>query len=240
MDEIKLKTLDNVTICANHHKSGHDEVIIICPGWFMTKDSKAFVNLADDLAKTCDVISMDFRGHGKSGGFYTFTSKEGQDLDTVVNFAKTNYKKVSLLGFSLGGALVVLHCAKDKQIHKCITVSAPTDFFKIENHMFSPRAWYPTIFQKFELKRWLSIRAGNPFLRKTNPIDVVESIETPTLFISGEKDPTVFAWHTKSLYDKATCKKHYIEFPKGNHAEDLYNDFKDEFLNVCKNWLKQN
>ena len=31
-----------------------------------------------------------------------------------------------------------------------------------------------SFFQKFELKRWLSIRAGNPFLRKTNPIDVVD------------------------------------------------------------------
>ena len=240
MSEIEVKTIDNLKIRANHLKNGHDQVVIICPGWFMTKDSKSLSNLAKDLSEICDIISMDFRGHGKSEGFYTFTAREEHDLNAVVEFAKQHYQKVSLLGFSLGGALVVLHCAKDKQIRKCIAVSAPTEFFKIENRMYSPRAWYPTLFQKFEIKRWLSIRAGNPFLKKPNPLEVVQEVETPTLFIAGEKDPTVFAWHTKALFTKANCKKSYLEFRNGNHAEDLYNDFRDEFLKACKTWLTEN
>ena len=45
---------------------------------------------------------------------------------------------------------------------------------------------------------------------------------------------------TKALFDKANCKKSYLEFRNGNHAEDLYNDFRDEFLKACKTWLTEN
>lgn len=238
MEEIELKTKDNVTIRANFYSTNHNHILVICPGWFMTKDSKAFTDLATDFSKDYDVITMDFRGHGRSGGFYTFTAKEEQDIEVIVEFAKTIYSKISLLGFSLGGALVILHCAKNKQIHKCIAVSAPTEFLKIENRMYSPKAWYPTLFQKFEPRRWLSIRAGNPFLRKTAPIDVVNKLKNPTLFIAGKNDPTVFEWHTKTLFKKAQCPKSYILFQNGNHAEDLYIEYREEFLKACNDWLK--
>ena len=70
------------------------------------------------------------------------------------------------------------------------------------------------------------------------PIDIIEKIKIPILFISGEKDPTVCAWHTEALFNKATCKKEYKCFKNGCHAEDLYLHFKDEFSKICINWLK--
>ena len=42
------------------------------------------LNAEDCLAKAFDVISLDFRGHGKSSGLYTFTDKEPKDLKTVI------------------------------------------------------------------------------------------------------------------------------------------------------------
>lgn len=238
MKEVSLKTPDNISIKINHYENGNDEVVIICPGWFMTKDSKSLRNLSEDLLKDFDVISMDFRGHGKSGGAYTFTAKEEADLDAVVKYAKEHYKKVSLMGFSLGAALVLLYSAKNEGIYKNIVISAPSDFDKIENHMYSPHAWIPTLFQKFELKRWLSIRPGNLFLSKGKPIDEIKNVKAPTLFLAGENDPTVFPWHTELLYKEAVCEKSYMLFQKANHAEDLYNDYPQKFMDACKNWLK--
>lgn len=238
MNEIFLITTDNVKVAINYYNHSNDEVIIVCPGWFMTKDSAIFRTMSEDFAKTFDVISMDFRGHGRSGGFYTFTSNEEKDLDIVVNFARERYKKVFLCGFSLGGALVLLYSAKNKNIDKVIAISAPADFMKIENNIFSPDAWIPTLFYKFELFRWLSIRPGVPWLKKDKPINFVENIKVPTLFIAGEKDPTVFPWHTKLLYDKALCEKDYKLFENARHAEDLYYDFPRDFINICVNWFK--
>lgn len=235
--EIYLKTQDGVKIALNHYKTGHDEVLIVAHGWFMTKDSKFFFDMSNVLSQSFDVITMDFRGHGKSSGFYTFTSKEPQDLKSVVEYAKKQqYKKIYLIGFSLGGALVLIHSAKEKNVDKVIAVSAPYSFKKIENQMWRKESWIGYL-RKFELKRFFSVRPSPIIQKKISPIDVVDKIEVPTLFIAGERDPIVHSWHTKSLFEKANCKKHFELFKNCYHAEDLFLQEREKFLNVCKNWL---
>ncbi len=237
MENYSLKTKDDVEIAINYYNGERDSVVIVAPGWCMTKDSNAFSKIADFFAKSYDVISFDFRGHGKSGGFYTFTAKEIMDMDCVVRFArKNNYKKIYLAGFSLGAAMALIYSSKSRFIDKVIAVSAPTDFSKIENKMWKKEAWGET-FKKFEFDRFASIRPYPIPLKKIKPIDVVDKISVPTLFIAGEKDPTVCPWHTKDLYNKVRCFKQYKEFPNGCHAEDLFLHFPSEFSNLCMNWL---
>lgn len=237
MVEIKLKTKDGITIAVNHYQNNFDSVVILAPGWFMTKDSKSFLEMSDFFAKYSDVISMDFRGHGNSTGFYTFTSKEINDITTVIDFAKDKYKKIYLVGFSLGAAIVLIAGSKFNFIDKIVAISAPTCFEKIENHIWKKEAWIPT-FQKCELKRWFSIRPSlNLICEKIKPIDIVEIITCPTLFLAGEKDPTVCNWHTEALYKKATCKKEYKLFKNGCHAEDLFIQDKEKFMKICTDWL---
>lgn len=236
MKELFLKTCDNVKIAINQYESGFKEALIMAHGWFMTKDSKSLSDMANIFAKNMDVIVMDFRGHGRSSGAYTFTTKEVIDLKTVVDWAKERYEKVYLMGFSLGGALVVIHSAMHKDVDKVIAISAPHSFERIENCMWRKEAWLPTL-QKFELKRWLSVRPSLIIREKIKPIDVVHQIEAPTLFIAGSKDPTVYCWHTESLYDKAVCEKQLEIFKDCYHAEDLFLQDEANFINVCENWL---
>lgn len=236
--EIFLTTEDNVKIAINHHKTGHDEVLIIAHGWFMTKDSSYFKDMANIFSKNFDIISMDFRGHGRSSGFYTFTSKEPMDMKAVVNYAKQHYSKIYLIGFSLGGALALIHSALEKDIDKIIAVSAPHSFIKIENHMWKKEAWIHSL-RKFEFKRWITVRPSLIIGKKIRPIDVVSKVDAPTLFIAGEKDVTVRAWHTKSLYRVAKCKKKFELFEGCCHAEDLFYQERDKFINVCCEWLKE-
>ena len=200
----------------------------------MTKDSKAFCEISEMFAKNFDVISFDFRGHGKSGGMFTFTARELMDIDAVIRFVrKSKYKKIYLAGFSLGAAMSIIYASKSRYIDKVIAVSAPTEFDKIENQMWKKEAWGET-FKKFELDRFASIRPYPIPLKKINPIDVVGKIKVPTLFIAGEKDPTVHPWHTKELYEKATCQKEYKD---GCHAEDLFLHYEDDFSKLCTDWL---
>lgn len=238
LKEILLKSEDNIKIAVNHFENNFNEVVIICPGWFMTKDSRSFSDMAKEFAKHMDVLAMDFRGHGKSGGFYTFMSKETMDLKAVVSFARSKYVKVFLLGFSLGGGLVLVHSANENNVDKVISVSPPSDFFKIENHMWHPNAWVPTLFKKFEPLRWLTIRPELFIRKKPKPLELVNRITCPVFFIAGEKDPTVFPWHTEALFDKAVCPKKYKLFKNCIHAEDLYIDEKEKFMSLCLDWFK--
>ncbi|MBQ9244803.1 alpha/beta hydrolase [bacterium] len=239
MKEILLETKDKVKIAVNYYENGFDNVVIISPGWFMTKDSKSFKNIAEIFVKYSDVLVLDYRGHGKSSGFYTFTSREVLDILTVIQYAHKKYKKIYLAGFSLGAALSLIAASKRKYIDKIIVVSAPSDFKTIENHFWQKEAWLPT-FQKFEPKRWLSVRPGLINLKKIKPIDIVDKIECPILFLAGAKDPTVCYWHTESLFNKATCKKRYELFLDCCHAEDLYTQAPEKFVNLCTEWLYNN
>ncbi len=236
MKEIKLFTDDNVEIAVNHYENGFNNVTVIAPGWFMTKDSKTFKEMSDIFCRYSDILALDFRGHGHSKGFYTFTSKEVKDLDAVVKFAKSRYKEINLIGFSLGAAIVLITGAKYDFIHKIIAVSAPSCFEKIENKVWKKEAWLPTL-KKFELERWCSIRPALLTGKKTKPIEIVENIKCPTLFIAGEKDPTVCCWHTQTLYEKAICEKQYELFLNCSHAEDLFIQNKERFIKLCTDWL---
>lgn len=237
MLNLTLKTKDKIDIAINYYSNGHDEIVIVAPGWCMTKDSNAFCEISEMFAKNFDVISFDFRGHGKSGGMFTFTAKELMDIDAVIRFVrKSKYKKIFLAGFSLGAAMSIIYASKSRYIDKVIAVSAPTEFDKIENQMWKKEAWGET-FKKFELDRFASIRPYPIPLKKINPIDVVGKIKVPTLFIAGEKDPTVHPWHTKNLYEKATCPKVYKEYKDGCHAEDLFLHYEEDFSKLCTDWL---
>ena len=239
MQEIILPTDDNTNIAANYYDNGNKEVVIVAPGWCMTKDSNAFKRISEMFATRYDVICFDFRGHGKSKGLYTFMAKELLDISAIVEFAKVRkYKKIYLAGFSLGAGVAVIYAAHDDKVSKVIAVSVPADFDKIENEMWKKEAWGET-FQKFELDRFLSVRPFPIPLTKVRPIDIIKDLKCPTLFVAGRKDPTVHAWHTARLYTNARCAKQLKIFNEGCHAEDLYLHFKDEFTSLCLDWLNK-
>lgn len=234
--ELFLTTSDKIKIAVNHYMDRADKVVIIAPGWTMSKDSKFIRRIANKFAKFFDVISMDFRGHGKSSGLYTFSSDETQDLNAVINYAKNIYKKIYLIGFSMGGAISIINSALNKNIDKLIAVSAPHSFGKIKHFMWL-KDFLKNEFNKYESKILLTLRP-HPFLKKKiRPIDVVGMLEIPTLFIAGDSDSIIRLTDTKSLYDKANCQKRFEMFKNCKHAEDLIFQEKDKFVNVCIEWF---
>ena len=231
-----LKTTDKVKIALNHYGYERDDVLIIAPGWFMTKDSNAFCAISEAFFECIDVISFDFRGHGKSSGFYTFSALEQKDLEAVVAFAQTKYKNIYLMGFSLGAMISLNYATLVGGIQKVIAVSPPSDFSKIENQIWKKEAWLPTL-RKMELKRWFSIRPSIFIHRKIKTIDIIQNNTAKTLYIAGKLDPTVHMWHTEALYNKTQSEKEFKCFENGLHAEDLFLEFREEFMNISLDWL---
>lgn len=233
-------TSDKIVIKYNAYRSSKDTALFIVPGWFMTKDSKAFKSIAEDFSKYYDVYVIDLRGHGKSAGLYTFTTNEVKDIRAVIEKTQEerSYKKYYLLGFSLGGALVINYAAQYKDVDSVIAVSAPTSFDNIENHFWSKEAVIPTL-KKFEFSRWISIRPSLLFRHKIDSIDVISDISPiPIFLIAGQKDKTVFPWHAYRLYHAAKEPKKVYVFPDTIHAEDIYLSSPQTFVNSCYNWYE--
>lgn len=240
IEEKTLVTLDGTEIKINEINTGHDEVLVIAPGWFMCKDSIPFQNMALKFSKYFDVVTMSFRGHCTSGGKFTFTSREYDDLNTVINFTRKNHKKVYVIGFSLGSATAIITQYKYNNADKLILVSPPVDFDKIENHVWNKNAYIPTL-KKFELSTWSNITPGKFWLKKIKPVEVIDKISpTPILIIAGGQDPIIFLWHAEQIFEKAKEPKDIIIYDKDKHAEDIYIENSEKFVSDCINWLKSN
>lgn len=239
MLEKTIESFDKTKIAFNHfQKRPRENLIIICHGFAMSKDTKTFLDLSRDLFKFYDVLTVDQRGHGKSEGVFNFSAKEHKDIKAVVDYAKRSYQRIYLKGFSLGAASCIIEVARNKNVQGLIVVSAPMSFKKIENRFWDKDALIPAI-QKFGLHIF-RLRIGDISAKKIRPIDVISKVApTPILIIHGDKDPIIFVRHAKRLYKKAREPKRLFIIKDGLHAEDIYRQYPKQFVNFCLDWLKE-
>ncbi len=91
-----------------------DEAVILAHGFSTHKDMFLFQEMSAMFHRFYDVLTFDFRGHGESGGLFSWTSHEARDLHAVISFAeKQGYKKVGLIGFSLGAAATLIEAGQN-------------------------------------------------------------------------------------------------------------------------------
>ncbi|MEE8360275.1 MAG: alpha/beta hydrolase [Candidatus Omnitrophota bacterium] len=238
MDQLNFKTEDSIDISANHYTSGHDCVLIICPGFLMHKNSTPFISLSQKLSESFDILTIDFRGHGTSNGEYTFTSRESLDLKAAIGFCKERYKKIGVIGFSLGGAVAINEVSENTAVNRLMVISAPADFYWIENRFLTKEVIASTI-KKFDWKM-VQVRFGNILLRKPRPIDnIVKISPRPVLFVHGDKDTIVKPRHSLFLYKKAKEPKRLVKYENCLHAEDVFHSENfDNFISLCLEWFK--
>lgn len=240
LEKIKLQTKDNITLEGNLYNSGKSKVIIIAHGFYQNKDTRSFKKIAKLLSPYYDVISMDFRGHGKSKGLFTFTAKETQDLICFLNFAKNKYQKIGVIGFSLGAAISIISASKTDLINSLIAVSPPENFWKINYHIWKKEAMQNLLYNLSPKGNGKGIRPGNVFLKKSKPIDCISSLnETPVFFIHGKKDWLIHPNHSKNLFKKAKGTKKIKIIDDATHAEMIYEEYPEEFKNYILSWFDE-
>jgi pimeloyl-ACP methyl ester carboxylesterase len=237
----KLKTADRHSLSGCIYERGQPKALILAHGFFNNKDVFLFRKIAEALSADYDVVSFDFRGHGKSSGLFGWTAVEVQDFNQVVKFVQEKgYAQIGVVGFSLGAAVALIAASQNREIESVIAVSAPTDFWKIDFHF-----WEPEMFEDLKLNLGFKgigkgVWPGNPFLAKTRPIDVVAAIApTPVFFIHGEKDWLIKPNHSEKLFQAAKQPKKLAIIPNAGHAEKIFDTHSEEFLSLCRQWLKK-
>lgn len=241
-NEIRVKTEDGIEIAFNEIDREKEKVIIICHGIKQYKDSLTFTMMAREFEDDYDVINMDLRGHGRSGGKCTLTALEVYDLKAVVDYAYKKHKKIGVIGFSLGAATSILTAATYKNIHSLILVSPFAKLAHVNFKFWKMSAVF-SIFSNIKNNlrdKGRSVKIGNVFLDKKDPIDVIDKISnTPILFLHGAKDWVIDPSHSQRLYQKANPPKRLIIFENAVHAEQLYEKFPEKFKIVCLEWFRE-
>jgi len=197
--------------------------------------------MADAFSKEYDVIALDFRGHGKSDGVFTWTAHEQKDLRAIIAYAKENkYAKIGVIGFSLGAAVALFEAGSHKNIDSVITVSAPADLRSINYHFWEKDMWEDLKLNFGAKGQGKGVRPGSLFLQKIRPIDIVDKISPiPVLFLHGEKDWLVKPSHSQRLFDRAKDPKVLEIIENGGHAERIFDIFPDKFMKICLDRFKE-
>ncbi len=231
----QVTTPDGVQIAFDlYQRPGRDTLLVICPGFFQSKNTPTMRQLAATLAQHYDVLCMDFRGHGDSGGRFTFSAKEDADLTAVFTWARPRYAHIVLMGFSLGAATAIDVIGEGTEVQALIAVSAPTAFEDIELKVWTLKAIVAGL-KAFE--PGVGFRPGNPWLTKPRPIDRIRQAKVPILLIHGTDDETTFVHHSQELFAQAEGPKQLTLIEGGRHAEELYRQDPEGFLTLVEDWL---
>jgi alpha-beta hydrolase superfamily lysophospholipase len=76
-----VRTADGVTIAYTWWRRPSPEIVVLAPGFWRVRRARENLYLATHFVRRgYDVVSIDFRGHGESGGAYTFGPSETHDF----------------------------------------------------------------------------------------------------------------------------------------------------------------
>ena len=133
----RIKTPDNDFLDLDWYREGNPRLAIISHGLegnstrpYMLGMAKAFIQ------KGFDVLTWNFRGCGEemNRNLIFYHSGATYDLDTVVQHAQEGYREIFLVGFSLGGNLILKYLGEKKssnpKIRKGVAISVPLDLAK--------------------------------------------------------------------------------------------------------------
>lgn len=234
-----LTTVDHQEIAYHHFKNGHQAVIIIAHGYYNSKQCVVLLQLAQVLGGEYDILMFDFRGHGKSSGVFTWTSREGNDLAAVLDFITPQYSKKGLIAFSIGASISINLLAKDKRVDSFVCVSAPSNMWRIDYWVWAMDLKNDAAYTLLNPigKIGKGVRAGPFWLAKEKPINNIGKITIPTLFIHGSRDWVIRPWHSKALHQKTGGVKRIVFIKNGPHAEYLVRDYFEQFVAEVKNWF---
>ncbi len=234
-----LYTKDKIRIAYEHAKKGFESVIIVCPGFFNSKKNRWMRKAVDVVSKDHDTIVFDFRGHGDSGGEFSWSAKEYLDLEAILDYTVAQkYKKIGILAFSLGAAASINVTSKHKNIASMILISCPMSFWRIDYHFWEPEMLSDlkdNIDCEWEGK---GARITSLIMPKPKPIDNIGKIKsTPILFIHGDSDWVIKDYHSRKLYDAAKTHKRLEIIKKGLHAERLIQQYPDRIKDLVLGWF---
>jgi pimeloyl-ACP methyl ester carboxylesterase len=247
-EEKKWKTRDGILITANWVRSRQRparRLIILAPGFAKYKDAYPMNQMCSDLARWGDVLCVDFRGVGCSGGRYTFGAEEFLDLEPLLRWGRGHYRRNILLGLSLGSyhSLRAAH-AWPELVDKILLVSCPSQLEDVLKTLGPLRQILSIAFDWKALKKRLTVQA-NPFFRWGNPLSpkpkadwLAPGIRIPSAFLVGGKDRLVIKELSRRIFENIPRSTHWTEIPEGNHAEFLYLEHPGKFQKWVKTHLK--
>lgn len=125
-EEISLVTADGVRISGARLDGPSDAVatVVLLHGFGHSSRTPRIHAFAHELARRAEVLVIDLRGHGRSGGLCSLGRDEPMDVAAAVAAARPDLPVVTM-GVSLGGAAALLHGGGTGGVDGVVAISSP-------------------------------------------------------------------------------------------------------------------
>jgi len=218
-EEVKLKAQDGALLYGRYYEASSDKAVILVHGYQSNGFNNFSSAMLDFLNKGYNVLLIDQRAHGGSGGKFTAMGrKEKDDLLLWIAYldAKTEIRSIVVYGISMGAATVGY---ASERITSC----------KVKGLIME--AGFPCFYDE------LTDGLGNVFMKRAAlncmyltakavlKIDIKESTERslannkiPTLFLHGDADKEVPAVFTERNFTACASVKERITVEGAGHT----------------------
>ncbi len=220
-EDLSLKSSDGLTLHAKIFYTDKNSNLwaILVHGY--GRDGRFAYDYAENYLKHgWNVLIPDLRASGTSEGeFITMGALESKDIALWAEKIPSN-SKIILHGVSMGAATTLLTAANQNIKNLCAVVedcgySSAYDMFTSQLNKIFGLPEYPVMpCANFVCKIKTGVKISD-----AAPLDVVQNINVPILFIHGDKDALVPIEMMEKLYDKATSNKEKFIVSGAGHAD---------------------
>lgn len=171
----------------------------------------------------CNVLVIDTRAHGKSGGMYnTIGAKESGDVLAWIRLLEEKFgmEEIWLHTVCIGtasGLLAMTSPDCPQTVKGIVTEGCFTTFREtFKQHMIADKK---PLFPVLDLVMREIERNTGTDLKKSAPIHVIGKLKQRALFLYGEKDIFSLPEKSKELFEKCgSADKKIVWFSKGGHS----------------------
>ena len=200
--------------------------ILLAHGFGANRRKPAYARLAEGLARTAPVLSLDLRGHGGSGGASTFGDREHADVAAGIRWLEgSGYDRVVLVGLSMGATAVLGAAVDAPNIAGLVLISAPARFrdpAPVGPLQRLERLWHRPM-RRAALAAALGVRLAPPsaWAATATPVELVARLGCPLLVVHGRDDAYFPPSDAVELHAAAAGPSELWQEPDGfGHAED--------------------
>ncbi len=216
---VSLQAADGVPLAVMHTPARQPSgiAVVLVPGFSGWSQKPGVARAAAILAENADVIQVDLRGHGQSGGRTTLADKEVLDVDAAVAYAwSLGLQEVVTVGFSMGGAAVIRHAALTGEKSHGHTLTHPV---KAVVSVSTGSAWYIRDTRPMRRLHWLVLTMpGRLVARRAfrvridpngwseepmSPLEAAARLRVPLLVVHGDHDSYLKETHAYALSEAA-------------------------------------
>ncbi|WP_203361831.1 alpha/beta hydrolase [Bacillus sp. REN10] len=214
--------------------------VIFCHGVTENKiNSIKYMNIF--IKRGFNSIIYDHRRHGESeGGTTSYGHYEKYDLQAVVNeLIRREGEHVSfgIHGESMGAATLLLYAGTVEDRADFYIADCPfSDFREQMIHQMKREIKVAPRFL-IHLAEWMVALRDRFRLSEISPLQAVENIKKPILFIHSEQDEFILPDMTKELFRRKNGPKELYLAPNGGHAQS-FNENPEQYEQVVDHFLK--